>query len=184
MGNNLDVRGGLTVSASARISGGLSVDNGSITATNFAGNGAGLTNLNAGTVTSIMTGAGLRGGPITGSGTIDIPAGAVTDAMLANPSVTLSTSSPLSGGGAVALGGMLNLALTGIVPLAQLPAAVVTNNAANINLSGAFTGDGSGLTNLAANAIAGGLTTNFSVLVPGGRTNTLCFTNGVLRAIQ
>jgi hypothetical protein len=43
VGNNLDVRGGLTVSASARITGGLSVDNGSITGT-FTGNASGLTN--------------------------------------------------------------------------------------------------------------------------------------------
>jgi lysophospholipase L1-like esterase len=47
-----------------------------------------------------------------------------------------------------------------------------------------FTGNGGGLMNLAANAIAGGFTTNLAVLVPGGGTNTLCFTNGVLRAIQ
>jgi hypothetical protein len=48
VGNNLNVRGGLTVSASARISGGLGADY--ITATNFSGNGGGLTNLNAGSL--------------------------------------------------------------------------------------------------------------------------------------
>jgi hypothetical protein len=47
-----------------------------------------------------------------------------------------------------------------------------------------FTGNGGGLTNLPANAIAGGLTTNLAVLVPGGGTNMLCFTNGILRAVQ
>jgi hypothetical protein len=40
------------------------------------------------------------------------------------------------------------------------------------------------LTDLSANVITGGLTTNIAVLVPGGGTNTLYFTNGVLRAIQ
>ena len=50
--------------------------------------------------------------------------------------------------------------------------------------NGAFTGNGSGLTNVPAGAIVGGLTANLAVLVPGGGTNTLCFTNGVLRAIQ
>ena len=45
MGNNLDVRGGLTVSGSARVSGGLGADL-------FTGNGAGLTGLNAGNITS------------------------------------------------------------------------------------------------------------------------------------
>jgi hypothetical protein len=49
---------------------------------------------------------------------------------------------------------------------------------------GTFTGNGSGLTNVPAGAIVGGLTANLAVLVPGGGTNTLCFTNGVLRAIQ
>ncbi len=52
------------------------------------------------------------------------------------------------------------------------------------NVSGSFTGDGSGLTNLSANAISGGLTANISVLGPGGSTNTLLFTNGILRAVR
>ena len=38
--------------------------------------------------------------------------------------------------------------LTGPVTLAQLPAAVLTNGAGGVNLAGAFTGDGNGLTNL------------------------------------
>ncbi len=73
---------------------------------------------------------------------------------------------------------------TGPIALAQLPGAVLTNNQTGVTLSGAFTGNGGGLVNLSANAIAGGLTTNFAVLVPGRGTNTLCFTNGVLRAIK
>jgi hypothetical protein len=63
------------------------------------------------------------------------------------------------------------------------PNAVTFNNPAN-SFSGTFTGNGAGLTNLFANAIIGGLTTNIAVLVPGGTTNILFFTNGVLRAIQ
>jgi hypothetical protein len=47
-----------------------------------------------------------------------------------------------------------------------------------------FTGSGAGLFNVPADAITGGLTTNLSVLVPGGFTNILSFTNGILRAIQ
>jgi len=47
-----------------------------------------------------------------------------------------------------------------------------------------FTGGGAGLTNLSANAITGGLSINLAVLVPGGGTNILCFTNDILRAIQ
>ena len=73
---------------------------------------------------------------------------------------------------------------TAPVSLAQLPSAVLTNNQPGVTLSGTFTGNGGGLTNLAANAVVGGLTTNLAVLVPGGGTNTLCFTNGILRAVQ
>jgi hypothetical protein len=58
-GNNLDVRGGLTVSASARISGSLGADN--ISATSFSGNGNGLTGLSAvqlsGTIAQASLGA-------------------------------------------------------------------------------------------------------------------------------
>ncbi len=38
--------------------------------------------------------------------------------------------------------------LTGTLPLAQLPAGVVTNSANSVNLSGTFSGNGAGLTNL------------------------------------
>ena len=42
-----------------------------------------------GTVSEVDTGAGLTGGPITGTGTISIPSAAVTNAMLVNNSMTL-----------------------------------------------------------------------------------------------
>jgi hypothetical protein len=64
----------------------------------------------SGTVTSINTGAGLTGGPITATGTISIPAAGVTNAMLANPSITVLAGPGLSGGGTVALGGAVTLA--------------------------------------------------------------------------
>lgn len=85
--------------------------------------------------------------------------------------------------------GLTNINFTqfaaGMISLAQLPAAVVTNNdAASVTLGGTFTGNGAGLTNISASAILGGLTTNFVVLAPGGGSNTLCFTNGVLMAIH
>jgi hypothetical protein len=50
--------------------------------------------------------------------------------------------------------------LSGIVPAGHLPAALVTNNAANLNLTGAFggrfSGDGNGLTNIPAGSIVYG----------------------------
>ena len=45
--------------------------------------------------------------------------------------------------------------LSSTVPLAQLPAAVVTNNASSVTLKGAFTGNGNGLTNLNATSLIG-----------------------------
>ena len=65
-----------------------------------------------GTVTSVGSGAGLTGGPITGSGTLSIQTGGVTNAMLAHPSLTVNANGPLTGGGVVALGGTTSLGLT------------------------------------------------------------------------
>jgi hypothetical protein len=68
----------------------------------------------SGTVTSIATGSGLSGGPIIDSGTISIANSGVTNAMLANSSITVTPGTGLTGGGAVALGSSttLNLAPT------------------------------------------------------------------------
>jgi hypothetical protein len=63
----------------------------------------------SGTVTSVATGAGLTGGPITGTGTISIPSAGVANSMLANPSITVKAGPGLSGGGTVALGGTITL---------------------------------------------------------------------------
>jgi hypothetical protein len=71
-----------------------------------------------GTVTSVGTGAGLTGGPISGTGTISIVAGGVTNAMLANSTVGVTTTAPLTGGGTVALGSTTTLGL-GTVPIAN-----------------------------------------------------------------
>jgi hypothetical protein len=74
-----------------------------------------------GTVTSVGTGAGLTGGPITSSGTIYVPSGGIINTMLVNSSMTISgvPGSGLTGGGAVALGGSLtSLSVDGsLVPL-------------------------------------------------------------------
>jgi hypothetical protein len=61
---------------------------------------------------------------------------------------------------------------------------LLDDGAGNMRVAGVINGNGGGLTNLSANAVTGGLTINLAVLVPGGGTNTLCFTNGILRAIQ
>ncbi|HTZ95243.1 MAG TPA: tail fiber domain-containing protein [Terriglobales bacterium] len=64
---------------------------------------------NVGTVTSVGTGAGLTGGPITGTGSISIAPAGITNAMLANPSLTVTAGTGLTGGGTVALGGSTTL---------------------------------------------------------------------------
>jgi hypothetical protein len=65
-----------------------------------------------GTVTSVGSGAGLTGGPITTTGTLSIKTGGVTNTMLAHSSLTITANSPLTGGGAVSLGGTTSLGLT------------------------------------------------------------------------
>ncbi|MBP1627801.1 MAG: Tail Collar domain protein [Holophagaceae bacterium] len=66
-----------------------------------------------GTVTSITAGAGLSGGTITNSGTISIPAGGVTNALIQAPyiNVTATANSGLSfsGGSPAYLGGTVTL---------------------------------------------------------------------------
>jgi hypothetical protein len=73
-----------------------------------------------GTVTSVGSGAGLTGGPITNSGSLSIATGGVSNTMLANPSLTVTAGTDLTGGGAVILGGSttLNLDITKVPQLA------------------------------------------------------------------
>jgi hypothetical protein len=94
---------------------------------NIASNGqitfaAGQTFPGVGSVTSIGSGAGLTGGPITSSGTLSILTGGVSNAMLANPALTVTAGTALTGGGSVALGGTttLNLDTTQVPQLATI----------------------------------------------------------------
>ena len=54
--------------------------------------------------------------------------------------------------------------LSGTIPAGQLPAAVVTNNETGLNLSGAFSGNGGGLTNVTAVTAV----TAATLAIPGG----------------
>jgi len=73
-----------------------------------------------GTVTSVASGPGLTGGPITTTGTLSIANSGVTNTMLANPALTLNAGTDLLGGGLVSLGGSttLNLDTTKVPQLA------------------------------------------------------------------
>lgn len=64
-----------------------------------------------GTVTSVGSGAGLTGGPITKSGTLSIAKGGVTNAMLHTPTLTINAGTGLAGGGSVSLGESTTLSL-------------------------------------------------------------------------
>jgi hypothetical protein len=106
-----------------------------------------------GTVTSVGSGAGLAGGPITTSGTLSIATGGVSNAMLANPSLTVSAGTDLTGGGAVVLGGSTTLNLdTSKVPLLNAANTFTGNQTVNGNLTAYFlsTGDLSATGNLSA----------------------------------
>ena len=130
-----------------------------------------------GTLTTINTGAGLTGGPISSSGTVSIVNNGVTNAMLQNSAITLNPGVGLSGGGAVPLGGVITLnnsgalsfngrtgnlisatgdysfaQIAGIATPAQLPATTAFTNQSNT-----FSGDQSVQGNLSA---AGNVTAN------------------------
>src|SRR5271170_5713668 len=71
----------------------------------------------AGTVTSVGSGAGLTGGPITTSGTLSIANGGVINTMLANSKITLNAGTGITGPGAMTLGDTYTLAInTSVVP--------------------------------------------------------------------
>jgi hypothetical protein len=109
-----------------------------------------------GTVTSVGSGSGLTGGPITTSGTLSIAAGGVTNTMLANPSLTVVAGTDLTGGGTAALGGTttLNLDTTKVPQL----------NGANI-----FTGNQSVTGNVTANGtVQGGVVNALNGFEIGG----------------
>jgi hypothetical protein len=112
----------------------------------------------SGTVTSVSSGVGLTGGPITGAGTLSIATAGVSNAMLANPSLTISPGTALTGGGAVALGGSATLSLdTTKVPLLAASNTFSTNQTVN----GALTATSS------VNTIVGNSTGTGTVAVTG-----------------
>jgi trimeric autotransporter adhesin len=89
-----------------------------------------------GTVTSVGSGAGLTGGPITTSGTLSIASAGVTNTMLQHSSLTVAAGTDLTGGGSVALGGTTTLNLdTTKVPQLNAANSFVGNQAVIGNLS-------------------------------------------------
>src|SRR5277367_178963 len=106
---------------------------------------AGQTFPGTGTVTSVGSGSGLTGGPITTSGSLSIATGGVSNAMLVNPSLTVTAGTDLTGGGSVALGGSTTLNLdTTKVPQLNGANTFTGNQTVNGNLSATGVVSGSG----------------------------------------
>jgi hypothetical protein len=64
-----------------------------------------------GTITGVTAGSGLTGGGASGNVSLSIPSAGVTNAMLANSSLTVTAGAGLTGGGPVALGGTATVSL-------------------------------------------------------------------------
>jgi Chaperone of endosialidase len=118
-----------------------------------------------GTVTSVGSGGGLTGGPITGSGTLSIASGGVTNSMLANPSLIVAAGTDLTGGGTVALGGTTTLGLdTTKVPLLNAANTFTGNQTVNGNLSATGVVTGSSY-QIGSNLFAFGSFNNFNAFL-------------------
>ena len=142
----------------------LTNNQGGVTLTGtFSGGAAGLTNLNPANLSAGTAAINISGNAATATTAASLTGNIVDAQLSANVALLNQTN-----------------AFTGANSFGGLTVATNANNA----FTGAFTGSGAGLTNVPVSALFGGLTTNFAVLVPGGWTNTLCFTNGVLMTIQ
>ena len=99
-----------------------------------------------GTVTSVGSGAGLTGGPITTTGTLSIATAGVTNTMLQHSSLTVAPGTGLTGGGSVALGSTTTLNLD-------------TTKVPQLNTANTFTGNQAVIGNLSAtNEVSAGTT--------------------------
>ncbi len=131
----------------------------------------------SGTVTSVGSGSGLTGGPITSSGALSIATAGVTNAMLQNSSLTITPGTGLTGGGTVGLGSntTLNLDTTKVVTAVTAGTDLTgggTGGALTLNLdttkvpqlatSNTFTGNQNITGNVVATGSVAGTTANFT----------------------
>lgn len=121
-----------------------------------------------GTVTSVASGSGLTGGPITGSGTLSIATAGVTNAMLANSKVTLNSGTGITAPGAMTLGDTYTVSInTAVVP--QLTAANNFTNTESISATS---------TNTPALTISNTGWDGIDISAPGSSAYGIWITNG------
>ncbi len=106
---------------------------------------------NFGTVVQVNTGAGLIGGPITSNGTISIPNGGISNAMLQNSALIVKAGAGLVGGGSASLGGSTTLSIGN----GSISNALLANPSLTVAAGPGLTGGGSvplgGATTVSAN---------------------------------
>ncbi len=122
----------------------------------------------AGTVTSVGSGAGLTGGPITGSGALSIKPLGVTNAMLLNSSLTVSAGSGLSGGGSVSLSGSsppLSIASGGVSNSMLAHPSLSVNAGAGLTGGGSVSLGGSTSLSIPSGGVANSMLANPSLTV-------------------
>jgi hypothetical protein len=153
----------------------ITANSGDNTLTILTNNGTGLFASNA-TVKVGNQPEAVVAADLNGDGLLDLIAANTSDSTL---TVLLGATQELSVGAAVLLDnngnslagngsgltGMVASNLTGTLSLAQLPGAAVTNNERNVSLSGSFTGNGGGLTNLSilSTQVVGGANGNLFI---------------------
>ena len=139
-----------TAGVASNVVAGININGAVITNSVFAGNGGGLTNLNASQLTS---------------GTVPLAQlSGITSNQLAVTTWQLATN--LNGGYAALA--------TNVVSGIAITNAFITNSV--------FAGDGSGLTNLSATSITGGVTTN--IVISSSSSHTFYITNGIIMKVQ
>jgi hypothetical protein len=119
-----------------------------------------------GTVTSVGSGAGLTGGPITTSGTLSIATAGVTNTMLQHSSLTVAAGTGLTGGGSVALGSTTTLNLD-------------TTKVPELNTANTFTGNQAVIGNVSAtNEVSAGTTPTGNVASGTVEVDAAAINNG------
>ena len=138
-----------------------------------------------GTVTSVGSGSGLTGGPITSTGTLSIPTSGVTDGMLANaysgvgtcsvgqvvtgltrngaPSCVATNSGTITGvtAGTDLLGGGTTGTVTLNLDTTKVPTLAASSNTFTGSITASsFTGNGAGLTGVSSSGLAAGTYSN------------------------